>query len=88
MLTPGHSPGGQSVFINTTEGTAVITGLCCTRDNFEPPAELRDKGFEIVTPALHTNAEEAYDSTLRIKKAADIIVPLHEPTVLIKDRIP
>ena len=41
MLTPGHSPGGQSVAINVGEGTAIITGFCCLRENFEVPPEVR-----------------------------------------------
>jgi hypothetical protein len=42
LLTPGHSPGGQSVAIRTSKGVAVITGFCCIRENFEPQQTIRD----------------------------------------------
>lgn len=76
------------MLINTRKGTAIITGLCCIMDNFELPVELKDKGYEVITLGLHINAEEAYNSLLKIKKMADIIVPLHDPTARIKDTIP
>ena len=28
LFFPGHSPGGQSVAVSTSEGTAIITGFC------------------------------------------------------------
>ena len=88
MLTPGHSPGGQSVAVNTCEGTAIITGFCCVLDNFQSPPELRAKGFKVVTPGIHINVEQVYDSTLRVKETADVIVPSHEATFKHRDRIP
>jgi len=48
LLTPGHTPGGQSVAIETPKGTAIITGFCCTRENFEPPEEAGTLQFEPV----------------------------------------
>jgi glyoxylase-like metal-dependent hydrolase (beta-lactamase superfamily II) len=88
ILTPGHTPGGQSVMIDTCEGSAVITGFCCILDNFYPPEEVREKGFEIVTPGIHMNVPQIYDSVLQVKRVADIIIPLHEPKFLEVDRIP
>jgi N-acyl homoserine lactone hydrolase len=86
ILTPGHTPGGQSVVVNTPEGTAIITGFCCTRENFEPPEEAR--GLPVVAPGIHTNALQAYDSVLRVKQNADIIIPLHDIEFIGKSRIP
>ena len=88
IFTPGHTPGGQSVVINVRGGTAIITGLCCIQDNFEPPPELMAKGFEVVIPGIHINTEQAYDSMLKVKKAADIIIPIHEVALKDRDRIP
>lgn len=85
LLTPGHSPGGQSVSIKTEQGTAIISGFCGVRENFGGPAE---KLPSVIPPAVHTNLFEAYDSLVRIKKEADIIVPLHDPEFLMKTRIP
>ena len=88
MLTPGHSPGGQSVAINTHQGIAIITGFCCIMANFEPPPELVAEGYEVMASGSHTNAEHAYDSALRVKKEADIIVAVHDVAFEDRDSIP
>ena len=87
LYTPGHSPGGQSVSVKTTKGTAVITGLCTIRENYSPPPEL-EKNAPVITPGMHTNALEAYDSVIRIKEMADIIIPIHEAEFQQKSCIP
>jgi len=74
MLTPGHTPGGQSVVVNTAAGKAIITGFCCNRENF--PAR-----GGVITPGVHINAIEAYESARRVREAADILIPLHDPAV-------
>ena len=81
VLTPGHSPGGQSIVINTSKGKAVITGFCCNSENFPttgPP----------ITPGVHINAIEAYDSAMWAKETADILIPLHDLSVGSKKVIP
>jgi N-acyl homoserine lactone hydrolase len=88
ILTPGHTPGGQSVVVDTPKGLAVITGFCCLLENFFPPPPLRTKGIEIVAPGIHTDLLEAYDSVLKVKHSADIVIPLHDPGFLEVDRIP
>ncbi|MEW6459153.1 MAG: N-acyl homoserine lactonase family protein [Bacillota bacterium] len=81
MLTPGHTPGGQSVVVNTARGKAVITGFCCNGENF--PAR-----GPAVTPGVHINAMDAYDSIQRVREAADILIPLHDLSVGRRGRIP
>ena len=78
LLTPGHTAGGQSVVVKTAAGTAVITGWCCTRENFDPPTEFVEKGFPFTIGGSHTNPMELYDSTRRIIELADLILPCHE----------
>lgn len=87
LLTPGHTPGGQSVSIKTAGGTAIISGLCTIRENFEPPPAVR-KSMPVITPGMHINVLEAYDSVLRIKELADIIIPIHDPEFRKKSTIP
>lgn len=82
LLTPGHSPGSQSVAIETEKGTTVITGFCCINENF------MEGVWPVTPPGIHTNATQAYDSMLKIKEIADIIVPLHEPAFAKKATIP
>ena len=85
MLTPGHSPGGQSVIVDTAKGKAVITGCCCVRRNFEPPREL---GVEVISTGIVIDPIQSYDSLIKIKNIADIIIPLHDAEFLDVDRIP
>jgi hypothetical protein len=73
--------------VKTTKGTAVITGLCTIRENYSPPPEL-EKNAPVITPGMHTNALEAYDSVIRIKEMADIIIPIHEAEFQQKSCIP
>ena len=81
MLTPGHTPGGQSVVVNTTAGKAVITGFCCNGENFP-------KSGGVICPGIHWSAVEAYNSALRVREVADIVLPLHDLSVGTKKTIP
>lgn len=74
ILTPGHTPGGQSVAINTSRGRAIITGFCCNALNFPPDAPSVPSG-------VHTDAMAAFDSAKRIREMADILIPLHDLAV-------
>ena len=82
LLTPGHSPGSQSVSTETDKGTAVVTGFCCIYKNFV------EEVWPVTPPGIHTDATQAYDSMLKVKEIADIIVPLHESTFAKKGAIP
>ncbi|MHC1729725.1 MAG: N-acyl homoserine lactonase family protein [Syntrophobacteraceae bacterium] len=70
-LTPGHTPGGQSIAVNTSAGIAVIPGFCCNEKNF--PAD-----GPAVAPGVHTDAIAGYESAQRVRKMADILLPLHD----------
>jgi glyoxylase-like metal-dependent hydrolase (beta-lactamase superfamily II) len=81
ISTPGHTPGGQSVAVETNMGTAVITGFCCNGNNFPSVGPA-------VTPGVHIDAIEAYESAQRVKELADILIPIHDIEVGRKGRIP
>ena len=83
----GHTPGTQAVSINTEQGRAIITGFCCLRENFEPPDEVRDV-MPVVAPGIHLNAVEAFESALRIKGLADLLIPIHDLALLRVNSIP
>ena len=74
IFTPGHSVGGQSVSVNTSKGKAIITGLCCNGKNFPSSGPA-------ISPGVHINVIEAYDSMQKLKGMADILIPLHDLSV-------
>lgn len=78
LLTPGHTNGSQSVLVETAQGKAIISGLCTIRENYDPPEKLRHP-LPVITPAIHKDPIQAYESVLRIKQMADVIFPLQEP---------
>jgi len=88
LLTPGHSPGGQSIAIDTKKGVAVITGFCCIQENFEPNEEVRQtKPF--VLPGIHMmNAPLLYDSMIKVKQAADAVIASHEASYADRESVP
>lgn len=91
IFTPGHSPGNQSVAVSTSAGLAIITGFCCTQENFAPPknqAWETEIVPEVIPPGIHTDMLQAYESTMRIKDLADIIIPFHDPIIGATNRIP
>jgi N-acyl homoserine lactone hydrolase len=81
IFTPGHTPGGQSVAVQTAAGKAIITGFCCNALNF--PAD-----GPVVAPGVHTDALAAYDSAQQIRQQADILLPLHDLAIGRQKRIP
>jgi glyoxylase-like metal-dependent hydrolase (beta-lactamase superfamily II) len=76
FYTPGHSGGNQSVQIETNKGSAVISGLCCLMENFEPTGRYKEMG--VLVTGHHLDVRENYDSLCEIKKRADILIPQHE----------
>ncbi len=88
MHTPAHTDGGLSVVIETSGGKAIITGCCAILENFYPPREILGMEMDVIPPGTHVNAYEAYDIMEKIKKAADILIPLHEPSFAGVSEIP
>lgn len=79
MHTPIHTPGGLTVFIETEKGKAAITGFCVIQENFDPPVQIKAMEMEVIPPGTHINTYEAYDTMLKVRDMADLILPLHEP---------
>ncbi len=88
MHTPAHTPGGLTIFVNTTGGSAAITGFCVIMENFYPSKEITSMEMEVIPPGTHVNAYDAYDILLKVKKKADILIPLHEPGFASVESIP
>jgi glyoxylase-like metal-dependent hydrolase (beta-lactamase superfamily II) len=89
--TPGHSPGCQSVAVATSSGTVVITGFCCTMENFSAtggsawPSPYQP---DVIPPGIHMDFQKAYESAKRVKAIADIIVPMHDPSLTATKHLP
>jgi glyoxylase-like metal-dependent hydrolase (beta-lactamase superfamily II) len=93
MLVPGHSPGGQAVVIETTEGKAVISGFCSIAENFYPPVDVKTRispfaSYPVIAPGIHTDLFQAYASVMKVKNIAKILIPLHDPNMAVKKQIP
>ena len=88
FLTPGHTPGGQSVQIHTALGEAIITGFCCSMDTFKQTEEMKRRGWEVSVPLIHHDVRDAYDSVLKVKQKADIILSLHDPEYIGRKTVP
>jgi N-acyl homoserine lactone hydrolase len=48
-------------------------------ENFFPPKEVLAMEMEVIPPGTHVNIYEAYDTMIKVKNMADILLPLHEP---------
>lgn len=74
IFTPGHTPGCQTVCIETAEGPFIIPGFCCNKENF--PAN-----GPAACPGVHCDAYQAFDTAQRVKNMEGTILPLHEVEV-------
>jgi len=88
MHTPAHTEGGMTVLVETAKGLAAITGFCVIMENLHPPKEIRAMEMEVIPPGTVCNPCEAYDILLKVRDAADILIPLHEPSFAAVDTIP
>jgi len=82
--TPGHTPGTQSVVVETEEGKTVIAGMCSIHQTFDNPkealgAEHPFSRWEIFAPAIATDMNQNYYSVLRVRSLADVLLPCHGP---------
>ncbi|HDY65913.1 MAG TPA: N-acyl homoserine lactonase family protein [Phycisphaerae bacterium] len=73
--TGGHTPGHQSVAVQTESGKAIITGdVVFTYKNLD----------DDIPVGLNTSVEECYLAMRRIRKEGDIILPGHDPLIMAK----
>lgn len=70
FFTPGHTPGHQSVLVNTDEGRLCVTGdAVAFRQSFE----------EHRCSAILTSVTEAMESLDKIRRLADRVLMNHDP---------
>lgn len=87
IVAPGHSPGTQAVAVETKDGIAIISGFCTIKENFSPPEKMRTR-WPVLTPGVSVNSLQAFDSALKIKGLADIIIPNHDLETAQREEIP
>lgn len=70
--TPGHTPGHQSVLVDTAGGRYCIAGdAVMWSENLE----------RMIPPGFLTSVIESMESLGRIRREADHVLPAHEPAV-------
>lgn len=73
VFVGGHTLGSQLIYVNTSEGTAIITGdVCNVYENLEV------RSVKEVDVIAWVRAIE------KIKRDADIVLPMHDPRVLVQ----
>lgn len=73
MSTPGHTFGGQSAIVETSQGKVVITGdVCFTYKNLAKD----------IPGGFNYNLIECFSSLERIRKAGAIVLPSHDLKML------
>lgn len=85
MFLPGHTTGTQGVSIETKSGTAIIAGFCSMDENF---GNQDNPASPIILPGIHIDPLKAYDSIMKVREMADIIIPIHSEKLLNMDTIP
>ena len=79
LYAPGHSPGGQSVIVDTKDGRYVIAGMCTIHENFYPTEETkRSTGLPVIPTGSHIDPIQVYNSMIRIQEAGDHVLPFHD----------
>ncbi len=84
LFTPGHTPGTQSVVINTAKGKAIIVGWCSNEKNFPKTAPPIPPGVHV----SNVSVIDSYESAKKIKQMADILIPLHAWSIAQMKTIP
>ena len=78
ILTPGHSPGGQAVLVDTVKGLYIIAGDTITHFiNMDVPP-----GDSFWPNGMFTDLREHYRSLDRLRDLGGIILPGHDTLVL------
>jgi hypothetical protein len=56
-------------------------------ENFSPPEKMRTR-WPVIAPGVSVNSLQAFDSALKIKGLADIIIPSHDLEMAQREEFP
>lgn len=84
LHTPGHTPGTQSVCVQTKTGRTMIAGMCSVYQTFDSPSDVLPTGhpfqhWEVFATSIASDLQQAYNSCLQVKRLADVLLPCHGP---------
>lgn len=84
LHTPGHTPGTQSISVDTASGCTLIAGMCSVYQTFDSPSSVLPKKhpfrhWEVFTTSIASDLQQAYNSCLQVKRLAETILPCHGP---------
>ena len=84
VYTPGHTPGYQSVLVETQQGNIAIAG--CMVPTFE---NWPDSDTDAYLPSsLFVDLEQYWKSLQRLDRISDLILPGHDPKVFSQRQYP
>ncbi|HVN97991.1 MAG TPA: N-acyl homoserine lactonase family protein [Syntrophorhabdaceae bacterium] len=84
VFTPGHSPGGQSVLVDTEKGLHIIAGDTITHFiNMEVPP-----GTSFWPNGIYVDLRDCYWSLDRLRDLGGFILPGHDTLVMKKELYP
>jgi N-acyl homoserine lactone hydrolase len=84
VYTPGHTPGYQSVLVETQQGKIAIAG--CMVPTFE---NWPDSDTDAYLPSsLFVDLEQYWESLQRLDRISDLILPGHDPKVFSQRQYP
>jgi hypothetical protein len=72
--------------VATKDGRAIICGMCCLEQNLFPREQITALQ-EVIPTCIHYDWKADYDSMLRIKSMADIVIASHDSKYMFVDRI-
>jgi glyoxylase-like metal-dependent hydrolase (beta-lactamase superfamily II) len=71
--TPGHTPGHQSVAVDTEDGVVLVAGDC---------ANCMENIVDLVPVGIVHETQAEFASLRRIRQIADFVIPGHDPNVV------
>jgi N-acyl homoserine lactone hydrolase len=82
--TPGHTPGYQTVLVETPQGKIAIAG--CMVPTFENWPDSEQDSY--LPSSLYVDLEQYWKSMQRIDRLSDLVLPGHDPDVFRQRQYP
>ena len=80
-------PAHRQYLLKQEKGRYILSGFCSIMDNFFPPEKMKNV-WPVLTPGVHVDSLEAFESALRIKEMDGTVIPIHAMEYATKSQIP